>query len=157
MNMKYVIYLLISIATCWLLVSCDGDEGSFAKSFEGYWVFTERQVEIKVTDSNLEEKIQEYISNRADSIQSSYEFKNDKTYYYYLNHSDPVKGIYKILDNNYMMIDDARGIKTVACEDSLIFVISDLKNEVVRELNLDKSKVIKVNITSTFERGLFSN
>ena len=65
MNMKYTTYLLISIAISWLLVSCDGDEGTSAKSFEGYWVFTERQVEIKVTDSNIEDEIKEYIDRKS--------------------------------------------------------------------------------------------
>jgi hypothetical protein len=155
--MKYILYILITIITLGAsLVSCDSDDSTYTKSVEGHWIYMDTKMEILVSDSTMKQTIEDYIANRNNIYKVSYEFKNDKTYYYYQNYAEPLKGVYKIIDADWFMMDDSRGIRTVVREDSTIYVVSDLKEEIVRNLDLDPDKIVKVSVKDVFERGLFS-
>lgn len=157
MKIKCLAYLLLLIITpAFLLTSCDGDDVDYTKNVEGHWVYAETKADVYVTDSTLTKEVKEYIENRHKSIKVSYEFKNDRTYYFYQNYEEPLKGIYKIVDKDYYMIDDMRGIKTVTREDANIYIVSDMRKEIVKELGIDSNKLVKAIATDTFERGLFS-
>ncbi|GAB6121043.1 hypothetical protein [Dysgonomonas termitidis] len=158
MKGKYREYILISILTLGVLLSsCDREESAYAKSIEGHWIYTETKAEVYVTDPSLKKTIEDYINNRYKAYKVSYEFKNDKTYYYYKNYAEPLKGIYKTIDKNYFTMDDKQGIKTLSCKDSVIYIVSDIKDEVVQELKIDKNKILKANTMDIFERGLFTH
>jgi hypothetical protein len=158
MKDKYRAYILISILTLgFLLPSCDREDRVYAKNIEGHWIYTETKAEVYVTDLSLKKTIEDYINNRYKAYKVSYEFKNDKTYYYYKNYTEPLKGIYKIIDKNYFTMDDLQGVKTLSCKDSVIYIVSDIKDEVAQELKIDKNKILKAHTMDTFERGLFAH
>lgn len=136
------------------MLSCDGDENTPTSTIEGHWIYTATKVDISVTDPVLKEKVEEYIKQNVISEHTSYEFKNDKTYYYYLNFADPLKGKYKMQDKDYATLDDSRGLKKVICEDPLIYVQSDLKSQIAKDLKISESKIIEATITEVFEKGL---
>lgn len=158
MKGKYLAYILISILTLgFLLSSCDREDNAYTKSIEGHWVYTETKAEVYVTEPSLKKTIEDYINDRNKTYKVSYEFKNDKTYYYYKNYAEPLKGIYKTIDKNYFKMDDLQGLKTLSYKDSIIYIVSDIKDEVARELKIDKNKILKANTMDIFERGLFSH
>lgn len=158
MKGKYLAYILIpAFILGFLLSSCDREDNTYVKNIEGHWVYKNTKAEVYVTDPSLKKTVEDYINNRYKAYNVSYEFKNDKTYYYYINYAVPLKGIYKTIDKNYFKMDDSKGVKTLSCEDSTIYILSDLKEEVAQELKIDKSKILKANTMDTFERGLFSH
>lgn len=138
------------------VLSCDGDENSPTSTIEGHWIYTDTKIDISLTDHNpeLKAKVEEYIKQNVTSEHTSYEFKNDKTYYYYLNFADPLKGKYKMQDKNFATLDDSRGLKKVICEDPLIYVQSDLKSQIAKDLKISENKIIEATITEVFEKGL---
>lgn len=157
MKMKHLTYLLLSVITLgFLLTSCDGDDSAYSQSIEGHWVYLGTKADVHVTDTTIKKMVDDYISNRNKEYKVSYEFKNDRTYYYYQNYDDPMKGIFKPIDKDYFIMDDLRGMKTVAREDTIIYVVSDLRKEIARELDIDEYKLVKAMATDTFRRGLFS-
>lgn len=157
MKKIYLDYLLVLLSLVFTLSSCGSDDGISTKSIEGHWIYERTKAEVYVTDPSLQIVIKEYIEKRNEAYQVSYEFKNDRTYYYYQNYTEPIKGIYKMMDKDYSKMDDQRGVKSVVRESNSIFVISDMKEEVARELNIDESKIIKATATDYFQRGLYSN
>ncbi|MBK5722212.1 hypothetical protein JGH11_15155 [Dysgonomonas sp. Marseille-P4677] len=157
MRKIYQNYLIVLLTFTFLLSSCSSDDGISTKSIEGHWIYVDTKAEVYMTDPSLQVIVKDYIENRYRSYQVSYEFKNDKTYYYYLNYAEPIKGIYKMIDKDFSKMDDQRGVRNVVRESNSIFVISDMKEEVVRELNIDENKIIKATATDSFERGLHSN
>lgn len=153
--MKFLRYILVPIITLGLLfTSCDKEDNSSMKNVQGHWVYSTSKTEIFVTDPSLKTTIEDYITKRLDKNKMSYEFNSDKTYYYYQNYEEPLKGIYKSIDKNTFILDDTRGLRSVMRDDSMIYVVSDLKSEIVKELNIDERKIIKINIIDAFERGL---
>lgn len=155
--MKYLIYILLPLAVFVLtFTSCDKDDSSYTKGVEGHWVHISTKAEVFVNDPAIRQKVEDYIVNRNTQYVVSYEFKNDKTYYYYQDYSDPIKGIYKVMDKNMFSMDDSRGVRTVVKEDSMIYIVTDMKSEIAKELNIDESVLVKVNAIDTFERGLFT-
>ncbi|MDR1881729.1 MAG: hypothetical protein LBR26_02980 [Prevotella sp.] len=151
-------YILISMVTLgFLLSSCDREDSAYAKNIEGHWVYMETKAGVYVTDFSLKKVIEDYINNRYKTCKVSYEFKNDMTYYHYKNYAEPLKGIYKTMDKYYFIMDDIQGEKTLACRDSIICIVSDIKDEVARELKIDKDKILKASATDIFERGLSSH
>lgn len=138
------------------MLSCDGDENTPTSTIEGHWIYTDTKIDISLTDHNpeLKAKVEEYIKQNVISEHTSYEFKNDKTYYYYLNFADPLKGKYKMQDKNFATLDDSRGLKKVICEDPLIYVQSDLKSQIAKDLKISENKIIEATITEVFEKGL---
>jgi len=114
----------------------------------------ETKIDVSVADPVLKKKVDEYIKENVESSQASYEFKNDRTYYFYLNYADPLKGKFKMLDKNYATLDDSRGLKKLICEDSLMYVQYDLRSEIASELNISMDKIMEATITEVFERGL---
>jgi len=158
MKIKRLTYLLLSVITLgFLLTSCDGDDSSYNQSIEGHWVYTGTKADVHATDTTIQKMVEDYIENRNKDCKVSYEFKNDKTYYYYQNYTDPLKGLFKPIDKDYFIMDDLRGIKTVAREDTVIYVVFDMKEEIARELDIDEYKLVKVIATDTFKRGLFTD
>lgn len=157
MKGKYRTYFyLITIIFGFLLLSCDREDNISVKNIEGHWVYAETKAEVYVTDLSLKKSIEDYIGDRHKAYRVSYEFKNDKTYYYYQNFAEPHKGIYKIIDKNYFEMDDVQGEKTAVREDSLIYVISDLKEDVIRNLKIDRSKILEAKAIDVFKRGLIN-
>lgn len=159
MNGKYLILFCVLLTTLgFLFISCDGDENVYVKDIEGHWIYVETKADVYVSNSDdtLKAAIEEYIENRYNPSKVSYEFKNDKTYYYYQNYAEPIKGIYKIEDKKYFKIDDSRGEKTALNENGSVYVISDLKSEVAEELGIDANKIVKATATDVFEKGLFT-
>ncbi|MDU1891619.1 MAG: hypothetical protein E6767_13105 [Dysgonomonas sp.] len=140
-----------------LLVSCDGDDSSFVRNVEGHWVYMGTTADVYTTDPDLAEAVEDYIITRNDAYNISYEFKNDLSYYYYQNFSEPLKGKYKLIDKVSLILDDSRGKKLLTCEDSLIYLVTDMRLEVARELGVDEDKIVKAKATDVFERGLFSD
>ncbi|WP_255495291.1 hypothetical protein [Dysgonomonas sp. 521] len=110
-----------------------------------------------MADPILKKKVDEYIQQNVKPSHTSYEFKNDRTYYYYWDYEDPLKGKFKMLDKNYATLDDSRGLKKVICEDTLIYVQYDLRSVISRELNISEDKIMEATITEVFERGLQSS
>lgn len=158
MKVRCLTYLLLSVMTLgFLFTSCDGDDGAYTQSIEGHWVYSGTKADIYVTDTTVRKAVEEYILNRNREYKVSYEFKNDKTYYYYQNFEDPLKGIFKLIDKDYFIMDDSQGMKTVAREDTIIYVVSDLREEIARELQIDENKLVKALATDTFKRGLFAD
>lgn len=135
-------------------LSCDKDDSAYIRDVQGHWVYLSTKTEILVTDPVLKQNIETYITNKYKEGNISYEFNTDKTFQYYRSYEEPLKGIYKLIDKNTFMLDDSRGIRSVLKDDSVIYVISDLKSEIAKELNIDESKIIKVSTVDTFERGL---
>ena len=157
MKTKCLTYLLLLVgALGFSLTSCDGDDSSYSQSIEGHWVYSQTKADIHVTDTSIVAIVEDYVANRNKKYNVSYEFKNDKTYHYYRTYDDPMKGVFKPIDKNYFIMDDLHGMKTVACEDTIIYVVSDLRKEIARELNIEEYKLVKVLVTDTFRRGLFS-
>ncbi|MBB4036119.1 hypothetical protein GGR21_002020 [Dysgonomonas hofstadii] len=153
--MKFLTYILVPIIALGLLfASCEKEDNSSMKNVQGHWVYSSTKAEIFVTDPSLKVIIENYIAKKLDENTMSYEFNNDKTYYYYQNYEEPLKGIYKSLDKNTFILDDSRGLRSVMKDDSMIYVVSDLKSEIVEKLNIDERKIIKVSTVDTFERGL---
>jgi hypothetical protein len=134
--------------------SCDGDENLSSGSIEGHWIYMETKVDVFVVDPVLRKTVDEYIKQNVKSSQASYEFKNDRTYYFYLDYADPLKGKFKMLDKNYATLDDSRGLKKLICEDSLIYVQYDLRSKIAAELNISLDKIMEATVTEVFERGL---
>lgn len=157
MKKIYGNYLIALFSFIFLLSSCSNDDTISTKSIEGHWIYVGTKAEVYVTDPSLQAIVKDYIEKRNKTYQVSYEFKNDKTYYYYRNYAEPIKGVYKMLDENCSKMDDQRGLKTVIRESDSIFVITDMKEEVVKELNIDESKIIKVTAKDSFNRGLYTN
>lgn len=137
-----------------LFTSCDKDDNSSLKNLQGHWVYSSTKTEVYVTDPSLKSKIEEYISKKIQENKMSYEFNSDKTYYYYQNYEEPQKGIYKLIDKNTFILDDANTFKSLTQDDSVIYIISDLKDEIIKEFKIDEKKIIKINTIDTFERGL---
>lgn len=157
MKMKCLTYLLLSVITLgFLFTSCDGDDSAYSQNIEGHWIYLGTKTDVHVTDTTIRKMVDDYILNRGKENKISYEFKNDRTYYFYQNNDDPMKGIFKPIDMDYFIMDDIRGMKTVAREDTIIYVVSDLRKEIARELNIDEYKLVKAMATDTFKRGLFS-
>ncbi|WP_029904208.1 hypothetical protein [Prevotella sp. 10(H)] len=150
-------FLILVIALGFLIQSCDREDSSYTKNVEGHWIHAGTKAEVYVTEPSLKQPIEDYIKNRYKENNVSYEFKNDRTYYFYQNYSEPLKGIYKTIDKSYYQIDDLRGEKSVVREDSSLYVVSDVREEVAKELKLDKNKILKANAMDIFERGLFPN
>lgn len=136
------------------MLSCDSDDNISSRSVEGHWVYVETKINISVPDSVLKERVNEYILHNVISAHTSYEFKNDRTYYYYTDYADALKGRFKMLDENYATLDDSRGLKKLITEDSLIYVRYDLRSEIAEALHIDERKIIEVTITESYERGL---
>lgn len=157
MKKKYRKYLFVLLSLIFILSSCSGEDSMSTKTIEGHWLYEKTKAEVYVTDPSLQIIIEEYIEKRNETYQVSYEFKNDKTYYFYQNYAEPIKGIYKMIDKDYSKMEDQQGAKTVVIESNSIFIISDLKEEVAQELNIDESKIIKATATDYFQRGLHSN
>lgn len=152
---KFLTYIFVSILSLgFLMLSCDGDDSLSTRNVEGHWIYMETKIDVSVPDPVLKKKVDEYIQKHVVPSHTSYEFKNDKTYYYYTDHSDPLKGKFKMLDKNYATLDDSRGLKRLITEDSLIYVQYDLRSEIAQELNIDKDKIVEATITESFERGL---
>lgn len=157
MRMNCLTYLLLSVITLGVLfASCDGEDNAYSQDIEGHWVYIGTKADVHVTDTAIKKMVDDYILNRDKEYKMSYEFKNDRTYYYYLNNNDPMKGIFKPIDRDYFIMDDLRGMKTVAREDTIIYVVSDLRKEIARELDIEEYKLVKAMATDTFKRGLFS-
>lgn len=155
MKIKSLTYLLLLVAASGLLfVSCDRDEGLNVQDIEGYWEYSGTKADVYLVDPVEQEKVEKYVRNRNVENAQSYEFKNDRTYYYYLNNAYPLKGIVKSLDEGQYLMDDERGVKVLSSEDTAIYVVSDLKEEVVRELQIDERKVIRALAVDTFRRSL---
>ena len=57
-------------------------------------------------------------------------------------------------DKDYATLDDSRGLKKVICEDPLIYVQSDLKSQIAKDLKISENKIIEATITEVFEKGL---
>jgi len=153
--MKFLKYILVPIILIGLLfISCDKDDNAVIRDVQGHWVYLSTKTEILVTDPLLKQNIESYISNKYKEGNISYEFNTDKTYQYYKSYQDPMKGVYRLIDKNTFILDDSRGVRSVLKDDSVILVISDLKSEIAKELNIDESKIIKVTAVDTFERGL---
>jgi len=153
--MKFLTYILVPIVILGLFfTSCEKEDNSSTKDVQGHWVYSSTKAEIFVTDPSIKAAIEDYIAEKLDHNKMSYEFNNDKTYYYYQNYEDPLKGIYKPIDKNTFVLDDSRGLRSVMKDDSMIYVISDLKSEIIEKLNIDERKIIKINTIDTFERGL---
>jgi len=146
--------ILIILALSFFLISCEKEDASLIKSVEGHWVYTTTKAEIIVTDPALKEKIQTYIDSQDKELKISYEFNNDKTFHFYQSYKEPLKGIYKMTSKDTFVLDDSRGLRSVIKEDSLIYIIADLKEEIIKELKIDQDKVIKIQVVDTFERGL---
>ncbi|WP_108821726.1 hypothetical protein [Dysgonomonas sp. Marseille-P4361] len=156
MKIRCLTYLLLLVMTLGLLfTSCDGDDGSSVQNIEGHWVYSGTKADVYAIDSVDQARIENYIQNRTSDLKLSYEFKNDKTYYYYQSLEEPMKGIVKPIDKEYFIMDDAKGKKTLAAQDSLIYVVSDLKEEIVRELEIDERRLVKALAVDTFTRGLY--
>jgi hypothetical protein len=151
---RFLTYILVSIFSLGLFSSCDGDENLSSGSIEGHWLYMESKIDVSVADPVLKKKVDEYIQQNVNPSHTSYEFKNDRTYYYYLDYADPLKGKFKMLDKNYATLDDSRGLRKVICEDTLIYVQYDLRSEISRELNISEDKIMEATITEVFERGL---
>ncbi|MDR0824028.1 MAG: hypothetical protein LBN74_02970 [Prevotella sp.] len=153
--MKFLTYIFISaISLAFLMLSCDGDESLSSRSVEGHWLYMDTKIEVSVSDPILKKRVDEYIRKNIKSPRASYEFKNDRTYYYYLDNEDPLKGKFKMLDKNYATLDDSRGLRKLITEDSLIYVLHDLKSEIARDLNINEDKIIEATLTEIYERGL---
>ncbi|WP_050700778.1 hypothetical protein [Dysgonomonas sp. BGC7] len=157
MKIGFLTYLLIPLMALFLsLNSCDKEENTYTKSVEGHWIYSGTKAEVYVTDPSVKQAIIDYIENRYKSYQVSYELKNDKTYYYYINYAEPLKGIYHFTSKNIYSMDDTRGVKTAVQENSTISIISDLKEDVSSILDIDESVIIKANAIDSFKRGLSS-
>lgn len=154
-TLKYfLIPLLIFVLS---LTSCDGEDSSFVRDVEGHWLYMETTADVYVTNPDLREAVEDYIITRNDAYNISYEFKNDKSYYYYRNFAEPLKGKYNLIDKSTLILDDPRGKKLLTYEDSLIYLVSDLREEISRELEIDENVIVKANATDIFERGLFTD
>jgi len=158
MGIKYLTYIFISIVTIGLLMtSCDSDDSTSIKNIEGHWLYIENKIDISVSDPDLKKGVEKYIADTLENTQISYEFKNDRTYYCHRDDADPVKGKFKMLDKNYYQIDDIRGEKKIVREDSKIYILTDFKKEIARQMNIPEDKIIEATVTEVFERGLSSN
>ncbi|MDR2955961.1 MAG: hypothetical protein LBV43_12860 [Prevotella sp.] len=156
MKMKCLTYLLISAIVLGLsFVSCENDDNTNVKNLEGHWIYAGTKADVHVTDSALKRLVEDYIISRNEACKVSYEFKNDKTYYYYQDLAEPLKGIFRTVDKNYFVMDDVYGIKSMARNDSIIYVISDVREEIIRNLGIDEKVLVKALATDTFRRGLF--
>lgn len=158
MKIKCLTYLLSLVVIFGLFfVSCDSDGGSDIQEIEGHWVYLGTKADVYVIDAALQRKVEEYIQKKNEADKLSYEFKNDRTYYFYQNLAIPMKGIVKNLGEDSYLIDDARGLRTLSYGDSVIYVVSDLKEEIVRELQIDERMLVKALAVDTFRRGLFED
>lgn len=151
----YISALFILFA--FVLSSCEGDDSANTKDLEGHWIYQQTKAEVYADEPELQEAVRNYIETNSKSYIRSYDFKNDRTYYYYRNYAEPIKGTYKVLDKNYFQMDDYNGIKTVISEPNSIYIISDVRDEICKALNLDEDRIIKVIVTDVYERGLHSN
>ncbi|NDV79344.1 hypothetical protein [Dysgonomonas sp. 511] len=151
----YILLPFIMVAA-WLFTSCDSlsDDNSALKGIEGHWIYTSTKAEVQVADPSVRQKIIDYIENRYKGYHVSYELKNDKTYYYYINYAEPLKGIYQMTGKNLYSLDDIRGMKTVVRENSYIHIVSDLKEDIASILDIDENTIQKANAVDSFERGL---
>jgi hypothetical protein len=156
---KFLTYILVLCLSSlgFVLSSCDGEDNLSTGSIEGHWIHVETKIDVSVADPVLKKKVDDYMKQRAKSSQASYEFKNDRTYYFYMDHADPMKGKFKMLDKNYATLDDPRGLRKLICEDSLIYVQYDLRSEIAGKLNISQDKIMEATITEVFERGLQSS
>lgn len=148
------VYFLILI---FILPSCENEDSSHIKDIEGHWLNVETRINIEVNDPKQKALIEEFVNKSLTKEQISYEFKNDRTYYYRCNNTDPVKGKVKTIDKNYYQLEDIRGDMKVIRENDEIYVISDIKKDIIKELNISSSNLIKVEIIEVFEKGLSTN
>ncbi|MDR1091088.1 MAG: hypothetical protein LBL79_08445 [Prevotella sp.] len=158
MKAGYLTYIFISIITFGILMaSCENDNNSSVRNVEGHWLYVETKINVSASSAALKKSTEEYIAATLKNAQISYEFKNDKTYYCHRDNTDPLKGKFKMLDKNYYLLDDIRGEKRVVREDNRIIVLSDLRKEIARQLNVAEDAIIEATVTETFERGLSPN
>lgn len=137
-----------------LFISCDRDDNVQEKKIEGHWLYSNTETEVAVTNPSIEKTIADYISNYNKDYQISYEFKNDKTYYYYINYAAPLKGIYKPTTKESFILDDTRGIKNMILKDQKLYILNDMKSQIAKDLNIDENQIIKATSIEVYERGL---
>lgn len=148
------IYLFI---LAFSLTSCENEDNSHIKDIEGHWLHAKTQINIEVLDIKKKDSIENHIKELIDNKQISYEFKNDKTYYYHSENTDPIKGKVTTLDKNYFQIEDIRGNMKVLRGENEIYVLSDIKREIIKQLEIPENEVLKVEITEIFKKGLTPN
>lgn len=151
-NLTYLLFFIITLGG--MFTSCDGYEGADTKAVEGYWIYSGTKADVFAVDSAVQRKVEEYVKNRNSELKISYEFNNDRTYYYYKSLEAPSKGIFKSLDEEYFLMDGPEGMKTLSSNDSVLYIMSDIKEEIVRELDVDSRILVKAFAIDTFSRGL---
>lgn len=155
MKIRYLAYILISVITFGVsMTSCDAEDTSSIRNIEGHWLYMETKIDVSVQDPILKKAVDEYINTNVNKDQISYEFKNDRTYYFHQNQADPVKGKFKMIDKGYYTLDDVRGETTMVREKDKIYIQHDIRSEIADYLNIDQSNIIEANVTEIYKRGL---
>lgn len=135
--------------------ACDKEDNNVStRNIEGHWVHLRTSADVAVTDLMIKKKIEDHIINHNGAYKISYEFKNDKTFYFYINFAEPVKGVYKMQDKNNFELEDVKGIKTGVYNDGVLYVATDIKKDIAKELEIEEAKIIKAIAINVYQRGL---
>lgn len=155
---KLTYILLLTVIWGIFFASCDRkDDSVHIENLEGHWLYVDTQIDIVLSDTSLIRDVRSYIAKNYMIRKASYEFKSNRTYYMYLNHSEPLRGNYEIVNKKYFVLDDIRGFHRVVHADSLIYVLTDMRRDIAKGLNIDENRILKADFMEIFERGLATN